>query len=99
LSATTIDTNKVMLACGVSVEVMRGLLLDFTYAHFFMQNRTVRDSRALLPAAIRPLPVDNDPGAYEAGDRPAIGNGKYAIEADLVAIGVRWLLDEAFPRH
>ncbi|HEY6876799.1 MAG TPA: outer membrane protein transport protein [Polyangiales bacterium] len=99
LSATTIDTNKVMLACGVSVEILRGLMLDFTYAHFFMQNRTVRDSRALLPAAIRPLPIDNDPGMYEAGDRPAIGNGKYTVEADLVAIGARWLIDETLQKR
>ncbi|HEX5659486.1 MAG TPA: outer membrane protein transport protein [Polyangiales bacterium] len=99
LSATTIDTNKVMLACGVSVEVAKGWLIDFTYGHMFMQNRTVRDSRVLLPAAIRPLPTDGDPSVYEAGDRPAIGNGKYAIEADFVAIGARWLIDDTHPRH
>jgi long-chain fatty acid transport protein len=99
LSATTIDTNKVMLACGVSVEVKKGWLIDVTYGHVFMQNQTVRNSRVLLPAAIRPLPVDADPGMYEAGDRPAIGNGKYTIEADFVAIGARWLIDETHPRH
>jgi long-chain fatty acid transport protein len=99
LSATTIDTNKVMLACGVSVEVIRGLLIDFSYGHIFMQNRTVRDSRVLLPAAIHPLPTDSDPSVYQAGDRPAIGNGKYTIEADFVAIGARWLIDEPLQKR
>ncbi len=99
LSATTIDTNKVMLACGVSVEVVQGVLLDLTYGHMFMQNHTVRNSRVLLPAAIRPLPNGEDAGMYEAGERPAIGNGAYKIEADFVAIGARWLIDETHPRR
>ncbi|MDB4988973.1 MAG: rane protein in aromatic hydrocarbon degradation [Myxococcaceae bacterium] len=94
LSATSIDTNKVMLACGGSVELMKGLLLDVSYGHIFMVNHAVHDSRVLLPAAIRPLPVDQDPATYAAGDRPAIGNGRYAIEADFVAIGMRWKIDE-----
>ncbi|MDB4974266.1 MAG: rane protein in aromatic hydrocarbon degradation [Myxococcaceae bacterium] len=94
LSATSIDTNKVMLALGGSVELIKGMLLDVSYGHIFMVNHTVRDSRVLLPAAIRPLPVDQDPATYAAGDRPAIGNGRYAIEADFVALGLRWMMDE-----
>ena len=98
LSPTTIDTEKVLLGLGASVALTRGLLLDISYAHTFMRNRTVRDSRVLLPAAVRPLPVDGNPDAYEAGDRPAIGNGKYAIEADYVGLGLRWKIDETFDR-
>jgi long-subunit fatty acid transport protein len=94
LSATTLDTNKVMLAIGGSVEVVRGMLVDLSYGHFFMVNHVVRDSRVLLPAAIRPLPTDSNPKEYEVGDRPAIGNGRYTVEADFVAIGVRWLIEE-----
>lgn len=94
LSATTLDTNKVLLAIGGSIEVVRGMLVDLSYGHMFMVNRVVRDSRVLLPAAIRPLPVDADPTMYEVGDRPAIGNGRYTVEADFVAIGLRWLIEE-----
>lgn len=93
LSVTTIDTRKTMIGLGVSYEVARNVLLDLTYGHIFMRNRHVRNSRVLLPAAIHPLPQDDDPGSYEPGDRPAIGNGKYVMEADFVGIGVRWKLD------
>jgi long-subunit fatty acid transport protein len=94
LSPTTIDTNKVLLAAGASFEVVRGMLLDLSYGHVFMVDHVVRDSRVLLPAAIRPLPADPDPGMFAAGDRPAIGNGRYNIEADVVAIGLRWKIEE-----
>lgn len=98
LSATTIDTNKVLLGLGASVELTRGLVLDVSYAHVFMANQTVRNSRVLLPAAVRPLPSDGNPDVYEPGDRPAIGNGKYTVEADMVGLGLRWKLDETFDR-
>ena len=97
LSAATIDSNKVLLACGASIEVMHGMMLDVSYGHMFMVNHAVHDSRVLLPAAIRPLPADQAQGQYAVGDRPAIGNGRYAIEADVVALGLRWKLDQA--RH
>ena len=98
LSPTTIDSEKLLLGLGASIALVRGLLLDVTYAHVFMKNRKVRNSRVLLPAAIRPLPVDNDPDVYEVGDRPAIGNGEYAVEADFVGLGLRWKIDETFQR-
>lgn len=94
LSPTTLDTNKVLLACGGSIEVLPGMLVDLSYGHVFMVNRTVRNSRVLLPAAIRPLPVDADPSQYEAGDRPAIGNGRYKVEADFVALALRWMIED-----
>jgi long-subunit fatty acid transport protein len=92
LSPTTIDTQKVMLALGASVEVADGVLIDVSYGHLFMRNRKVRDSEVLLPAAIRPLPEDADPDTYDVGDRPAIGNGDYKVEGDFVGLGVRWLI-------
>lgn len=97
LSPTTIDTQKVMLSAGVSVEVKKGVFLDATYGHLFLQNRNVRNSRVLLPAAIKPLPEDDDPSQYEVGDRPAIGNGRYVMEANFVGLGVRWLMDRREP--
>lgn len=96
LSATTVDTEKLLLGLGLSVELVRGLLLDISYAHVFMRDKNVRNSRVLLPATIRPLPVDGNPDAYEVGDRPVIGNGKYTMEADFVGLGLRWKLDETF---
>lgn len=93
LSPITIDTNKVLLSIGASVELAHNLLLDVSYGHMFMKNRAVRDSRVRLPAAIRPVPTDADPNTYEVGDQPVIGNGRYEIEADFVALGLRWLID------
>jgi long-chain fatty acid transport protein len=93
LSPTTIDTQKVLLGVGASVEVADGVMIDVSYGHIFMRNRKVRDSEVLLPAAIRPLPQDADPDTYDVGDRPAIGNGDYEVEGDFVGLGVRWLLD------
>ena len=69
------------------------MFLDVSYGHLFMQNRNVTNSRVLLPAAIQPLPQDHDPRHYAVGDRPAIGNGKYVMEANFVGLGLRWLLD------
>lgn len=94
LSATTVDSDKLLLGLGASVEIARGVLLDVSYAHVFIKNQSVDDSRVLLPAAVRPLPVDNSPNVYEVGDRPAIGNGDYTMEADIVGVGLRWKIDQ-----
>jgi long-subunit fatty acid transport protein len=93
LSVGSLDTRKVLLGVGISVGVTRNVLVDITYGHIFMQNHRVTNSRVLLPAAVKPLPIDDDPTTYDAGDRPAIGNGKYVMEADFVGLGVRWQLD------
>jgi len=92
LSPTSIDTRKWLLGAGASVEVYERLFVDITYGHIFMHNQNVTNSRVLLPAAIRPIPVDNDPSTYAVGDRPAIGNGRYRMEADYVGVGLRYKL-------
>ncbi len=94
LTPTTIDTKKLLLGVGASVQVWKGVMLDLAAGHIFMQNRNVKNSGVLLPAAIKPLPKDSDPDTYDVGDRPAIGNGKYVVEANFVGLGVRWLIDD-----
>lgn len=97
LNPALIDTQKLLVSVGASLEVARGIFLDATYGHLFMQNRNVRNSQVLLPAAIKPLPQDDDPSQYEVGDRPAIGNGKYVMEANYVGLGLRFKLDDRNP--
>jgi long-chain fatty acid transport protein len=97
LSATALDSNKVMIGLGASVGLTRNVFLDVTYGHIFMRDQTVSNSRVLLPGAGKPDPDDEDPDNYEPGDQPTIGNGHYAMEADFVGLGVRWLLDPLKP--
>jgi long-chain fatty acid transport protein len=93
LSVASLDTRKVLLGLGVSFAVSRTVLLDVAYGHIFMKDHTVTGSEVLLPGAVEPAPVDEDPDNYEPGDVPAIGNGRYVMEADYVGLGLRWKLD------
>jgi long-chain fatty acid transport protein len=83
LTPLTLDSDKVTLALGVSVEVTRGLFLDASYQHFFLRNRAVRNSAVPQPNPIRPMPADP---IY-------VGNGDYEMEVDTFGIGLRWALD------
>jgi len=83
LTPLTLDSDKVTLALGVSVEVTRGLFLDASYQHFFMRNRAVRNSAVPQPNPIRPDPADP---VY-------VGNGDYEMEVDTFGVGLRWALD------
>lgn len=93
MSVASLDTRKVLLGFGASIGLTRNVLLDVTYGHVFMKDHTVTGSEVKLPGAVKPLPPDDDPGTYDAGDVPAIGNGRYEMEADFVGLGVRWKLD------
>jgi long-chain fatty acid transport protein len=93
LSPTSMDSNKVLLGLGASIEVARNVLIDVAYGHMFIQNQRVRNSKVLLPSISKPIPEDEDPDEFAAGDQPRIGNGRYVMEADFVGLGVRWKLD------
>jgi long-chain fatty acid transport protein len=90
LSALTLDSGKVVLGLGASVEVKDGLWFDVSYAHVFIQDREVRDSRVPQPNPIRPpRNPDIDPNA---GGAVYVGNGDYRMEADIVGLGLRWIV-------
>jgi long-chain fatty acid transport protein len=93
LNPAAVDSQKFLLGVGAALEVARNVFLDVSYGHIFMKNQRVTNSRVLLPSAALPEPVDPDPGTYEVGDPPRIGNGRYIMEADFVGLGVRWKLD------
>jgi long-chain fatty acid transport protein len=83
LTPLTLDSDKVTLALGVSIEVTRGLFLDVSYQHFFLRDRAVRNSAVPQPNPIRPMPADP---VY-------VGNGDYEMEVDTFGVGLRWALD------
>jgi long-chain fatty acid transport protein len=87
LTPLTLDSDKVTLALGVSVELFPGFFLDASYQHFFLRDRTVRNSAVPQPNPIRPIPADP---VY-------IGNGDYAMEVDTFGVGLRWALDTPPP--
>ncbi len=82
LTALTIDTRKLVVAGGVSVRVMDGLYFDASYSHVFLEDRNVTNSAVPQPNAIRP-PQSEATAAY-------IGNGRYTMEANIVAAGLRY---------
>lgn len=88
LSPLTLDTGKVVLGLGASVEVTEGVWIDVSYAHVFLRDREVRDSRVPQPNPIRPpRNPDLEPNA---GGTAYVGNGDYRMEADVVGLGLRW---------
>ncbi|MCA9577538.1 MAG: outer membrane protein transport protein [Sandaracinaceae bacterium] len=93
LTVLTLDTRKYILGLGASFEVKPGIFLDVSYAHLFLQNRNVTNSQVTQPNPIRP-PAAGD----MAPDGPAyIGNGRYAMEGDMLGIGLRWQPNTAPP--
>ncbi|MBX3252178.1 MAG: OmpA family protein [Myxococcales bacterium] len=91
LTPLTLDSDKLVLGLGLSVEVKAGLWLDVSYAHVFMRDREVRNSQVPQPNPIRP---DRNPGIPPtAGGTVYVGNGDYRMEADIVGLGLRWQID------
>lgn len=91
LTPLTLDSRKVVVALGASVQVVEGLFIDVSYGHVFMADPQVRNSRVPQPNPIRP-PRSTDVPA-PAGGAAFVGNGDYDMEADIVGVGVRWQVD------
>ncbi len=76
----TPDGLRNYLALGLSTKIKNKVRLDLSYAHVFIQDRTVTASESYQLNPIRPqLAV-------------AVGNGKYSFEADILSAGLegRW---------
>ncbi len=94
LTPLTLDSKKLLVGIGASCELMDGMWVDLMYAHMFMANRTVSTSAVYPQNPLRPPPPParpNDPQPQLAQPEP-IGNGAYAMEADLMGVGLRWNL-------
>lgn len=87
LTALTLDTDKLVVGLGASFEATDGLWIDVSYNHLFLWDREVRNSRVPQPNPIRPSPS----GSVGPPDGVVtIGNGDYAMEADMIGFGIRW---------
>jgi long-subunit fatty acid transport protein len=92
LTPLTLDSDKALASLGLGYEVTEGMWLDVMYAHLFMRDVKVRDSSVFPQNPLRPArgaaaPDDAQP---DVGRPEPVGNGNYAMEADLVGLGVRW---------
>ncbi len=88
LTPMTLDSDKLVATLGASVRLSEAWWLDAAYGHVFLRDRTVRDSRVYQPSALRPPRSPDVPP--NAGGAVPIGNGDYAMEADMVSVAVRW---------
>lgn len=91
LTPLTLDSSKLIVSAGVSVQLTDGFWLDIAYAHVFLENRNVTNSMVGQPNPIRP-PRNPDIPPNEGGVS-TIGNGRYSMEADMVGIGIRYQFD------
>lgn len=88
LTPLTLDSSKLVVSAGVSVQLTEGFWLDVAYAHVFLENRNVTNSMVGQPNPIRP-PRNPDIPPNEGGVS-TIGNGRYTMEADMVGVGIRY---------
>ena len=86
LTALTLDSNKLSVGLGASVRIGDAVFLDISYAHVFMNNLVVTDSAVQQANPIRPPATGREPTTGPV----YVGNGRYAMEADMVGLGVRW---------
>ena len=94
LTPLTLDSQKLLVGLGASYEVMERMWVDVMYAHMFMKDLTVTTSTVYPQNPLRPAPepasaADPQP---QLAQPEAIGNGAYAMEADLIGLGLRWNL-------
>ncbi len=89
LTPLTLDSQKALLGLGASYEAIDGLWIDVLYAHLFMKDRDVSSSEIYPQNPLRPPPEPAPSGEPLAQPEP-VGNGKYAMEADFVGLGMRW---------
>ncbi len=87
LTPLTLDSKKALLALGASYQWSDDVYIDVLYAHLFMANVKVRDSVVYPQNPLRP-PYQADPGDPVGAPEP-VGNGDYAMEADLIGVGLR----------
>jgi long-chain fatty acid transport protein len=88
LTPLTLDSDKIVVGVGASVQVADGVWLDASYGHVFLRDREVRTSRVPQPNPIRPPPANVPPP-----DGPVfVGNGDYLMEANVFGVGLRWTI-------
>jgi hypothetical protein len=87
LTPLTLDPKKALPAPGASYQGSDGVFIDVLYAPLFLANVEVRDSVVYPQNPLRPpyQPNANDP----VGAPEPVGNGNYAMEADLIGMGLR----------
>jgi len=95
LTALTLDSAKFVVGLGASVRVGERIWLDVAYGHVFMANPSVRNSQVPQSAAIRPSRDPSTPGTQ--GGLTYVGDGDYAMEADMFGVGLRWQLSAPRP--
>lgn len=84
LSPLTLDTDKVVLSGGLSVDLASWLTLDTVAGYVFMKDLNVTDSQIRQPQAIRPT---------REGLVSTIGNGRYSQDALFLGGGFRARFD------
>jgi long-chain fatty acid transport protein len=92
LTPLTLDSQKLLVGVGASYGVTEGMWVDVLYAHMFMKNLQVRDSDVYPQNPLRPPPEPAPAGDPQPnlGQPEPVGNGNYAMEADLIGLGLRW---------
>jgi long-chain fatty acid transport protein len=83
MSPLTLDTNKVLITGGLSIDLAKWLRFDTSAGYIWMQDPKVRNSEIRQPAALRPGYIDAS----------VIGNGDYKVEAFFLGGGFAIRLD------
>lgn len=93
LTPLTLDTEKAILAAGLTYTIGQHWNIDAVLGHSFMLNREVRSSVMRQMVPIRPPRPGDDPDVYEQGDPTHVGNGDYTLEANHIGLSLRWTPD------